>query len=146
MTASPSTRRRSPLRQHPTRDADRSRTIAAASGPVTPLRRADAKVKSPMTEIDLPVAAEARSVRDSNKSHDEKFKTFQLAEPTLANRVIYGEVSLLEAQKLAEENAARLDRLGWWNVLQTMEPYTRLFADNLLAKLDKALTEHPDEC
>ena len=91
-------------------------------------------------------AAEARSVRDSNKSHDEKFKTFQLAEPTLANRVIYGEFSLLEAQKLAEENAARLDRLGWWNVLQTMEPYTRLFADNLLAKLDKALTEHPDEC
>jgi hypothetical protein len=90
--------------------------------------------------------AEARSVRDSNRSYDEKFKDFQHAEPTLANRVIYGEVSLLEAQKLAEENAARLDRLGWWNVLQTMEPYTRLFADNLLAKLDKALTEHPDEC
>ena len=49
---------------------------------------------------------------------------------------------------IAAENAqaARLDRLGWWNVLKTMEPYTRLFADNLLAKLDKALTEHPDEC
>ena len=27
-----------------------------------------------------------------------------------------------------------------------MEPFTRLFADDLLAKLDKALTEHPDEC
>ena len=65
-----------------------------------------------MTEIDLPVAAEARSVRDSNKSHDEKFKTFQLAEPTLANRVIYGEFSLLEAQKLAEGNAARRDALA----------------------------------
>ena len=59
-----------------------------------------------------------------------------------------GESSPSEAQTPADEKAqaARLDRLGWWNVLQTMEPYTRLFADNLLAKLDKALTEHPDEC
>ena len=105
MTASPPTRRRSPLRQQPTRAADWSRTIAGASGTVTPLRRADAK------------------------------------------RAPDGEV-LSEAQKLAKENsqAARLDRLGWWNVLQTMEPYTRVFANNLLAKLDKALTEHPDEC
>ena len=65
-----------------------------------------------------------------------------------AKRATDGEVSLPEAQKLAEENAqaARLDRLGWWNVLQSMEPYTRVFADDLLAKLDKALTEHPDEC
>ena len=84
--------------------------------------------------------------RDANKSYDEKFKDFQHAEPTLANRVTYGEVSLPEAQKLAEENVARLDRLGWWNVLQTMEPFIRMFADDLLAKLDKALTEHPDEC
>ena len=52
-----------------------------------------------------------------------------------------------EAQKPADENAqaARLDRLGWWNVLNTMEPFTRVFADDLLAKLDKALSEHPDE-
>ena len=56
--------------------------------------------------------------------------------------------ALSEAQKLAEEidQAARLDRLGWWNALQTMEPFTRMFTDVLLAKLDKALTEHPDEC
>ena len=79
--------------------------------------------------------AEARSVRDTNKSYDEKFKDFQHAEPTLANRVTYGEVSLLEAQKLAQENAARLDRLGWWNVLRTMEPYVRVFADDLLLGL-----------
>ena len=59
-----------------------------------------------------------------------------------------GESSPSEAQKPADENAqaARLDRLGWWNVLNTMEPFTRMFADHLLAKLDKALTEHPDEC
>src|SRR6188768_4302801 len=37
-------------------------------------------------------------------------------------------------------------RLGWWNVLQTMEPFTRMLTDDLLAKVDKALTEHPDEC
>ena len=30
--------------------------------------------------------------------------------------------------------------------MNTMEPYTRVFAAALLAKLDKALTEHPDEC
>jgi len=42
--------------------------------------------------------------------------------------------------------AARLDRLDWWNALQTMEPFTRVFTDDLLAKLDKALMEHPDEC
>ena len=59
-----------------------------------------------------------------------------------------GEISPSEAQKPADENAqaAHLARLGWWNVLNTMEPFTRLFADDLLAKLDKALTEHPDEC
>ena len=59
-----------------------------------------------------------------------------------------GESSPSEAQKPADENAqaARLDRLGWWNALNTMEPFTRLFTDDLLAKLDKALTEHPDEC
>jgi len=26
-----------------------------------------------------------------------------------------------------------------------MDPFTRLFTDDLLAKLDKALSEHPDE-
>jgi len=26
-----------------------------------------------------------------------------------------------------------------------MEPFTRMFTDDLLAKLHKALTEHPDE-
>src|SRR6188768_4302800 len=57
-------------------------------------------------------AAEARSVRDSNKSYDKKFKDFQHAEPALANRVTYGEVSLVEAQKLAEGNAARRDALA----------------------------------
>ena len=53
-----------------------------------------------------------------------------------------------EAQTPADEKAqaARLDRLGWWNALNTMEPFTRLFTDDLLAKLDKALTEHPDDC
>ena len=91
-------------------------------------------------------AAEARSMRDAKKWYEQKFNDFQHAEPTLANRVTAGEVSLLEAQKLAEENATRLDRLGWWNVLKTMEPFTRMFADDLLAKLDKALTEHPHEC
>jgi len=29
--------------------------------------------------------------------------------------------------------------------LNTMDPFTRLFTDDLLAKLDKALSEHPDE-
>ena len=286
MADRPVNRRRSPLRQQPTRGADWSRTISGASGTVTPLRRADAKGKHPMTEIDLPVhpsaalfpllppdeldelaesirenglqdpivmqrgvmldgrnryaacklakveptvtefegdanayiiaaninrrhmnagqramavamirpeanrggrgktiqelegfapsrisearvvlkhtpaaaalvlqgskplasaAAEARSMRDAKKWYEQKFNDFQHAEPTLANRVTAGEVSLLEAQKLAEENATRLDRLGWWNVLKTMEPFTRMFADDLLAKLDKALTEHPDE-
>jgi len=59
-----------------------------------------------------------------------------------------GDSAPSEAQKPADENAqaARLDRLGWWNVLNTMEPFTRLFTDNRLAKLDRALTEHPDEC
>jgi hypothetical protein len=58
-----------------------------------------------------------------------------------------GESSPSEAQKPADEKAqaARLDRLGWWNVLNTMDPFTRLFTDDLLAKLDKALSEHPDE-
>jgi|SRR6188768_3490970 len=106
MTTSLSTRRRSSLRQQPTRAADRSRTIAAASGTVMPLRRADAEYATA------------------------------------------GESAPSEAQKPADENAqaARLDRLGWWNVLNTMEPFTRLFTDNRLAKLDRALTEHPDEC
>ena len=27
-----------------------------------------------------------------------------------------------------------------------MEPFTRMLTDDLLAKVDKALTEHPDEC
>jgi len=83
----------------------RSRTIAAASGTVMPLRRADA--------------------RDATA----------------------GESSPSEAQTPADEKAqaARLDRLGWWNVLNTMDPFTRLFTDDLLAKLDKALSEHPDE-
>jgi hypothetical protein len=27
-----------------------------------------------------------------------------------------------------------------------MEPFTRVFTDDLLGKLDKALTDHPDEC
>jgi len=59
-----------------------------------------------------------------------------------------GESSPSEAQTPADQNAqtARLDRLGWWNALNTMEPFTRLFTDDLLAKLDKALTEHPDDC
>ena len=58
-----------------------------------------------------------------------------------------GESAPSEVQKPADENAqaARLDRLGWWNALNTMEPFTRLFTDDLLAKLDKALSEHPDE-
>ena len=29
--------------------------------------------------------------------------------------------------------------------MNTMDPFTRLFTDDLLAKLDKALSEHPDE-
>ena len=83
----------------------RSRTIAAASGTVMPLRRADAEYAAA------------------------------------------GESSPSEAQTPADEKAqaARLDRLGWWNVLNTMDPFTRLFTDDLLAKLDKALSEHPDE-
>ena len=55
MADRPVNRPRSPLRQQPTRGVDWSRTISGASGTVTPLRRADAQGKHPMTEIDLPV-------------------------------------------------------------------------------------------
>ena len=56
-----------------------------------------------------------------------------------------GESAPSEAQKPADENAqaARLDRLDWWNALQTMEPFTRVFTDDLLAKLDKGVDGTP---
>ena len=38
------------------------------------------------------------------------------------------------------------DRSIWWDSLKEMQLDLRMFADDWLAKLDKALTEHPDEC
>ena len=39
-----------------------------------------------------------------------------------------------------------LDRRIWLDTLKEVQLDLRMFADDLLAKLDKALTEHPDEC
>ena len=40
---------------------------------------------------------------------------------------------------------ALLDRRIWQDSLKEMKLDLRMFADDWLAKLDKALTEHPDE-
>jgi hypothetical protein len=39
-----------------------------------------------------------------------------------------------------------LDRRIWWDSLKEMHLDLRIFADDWLVKLDKALTESPDEC
>jgi len=38
-----------------------------------------------------------------------------------------------------------LDRRIWWDSLKEMQLDVRMFADDWLAKLDKALTEQPEE-
>ena len=38
-----------------------------------------------------------------------------------------------------------LDRRIWWDSLKEMQLDVRMFSDDWLAKLDKALTEHPDD-
>ena len=39
-----------------------------------------------------------------------------------------------------------LDRRIWWDSLKEMQLDVRMFSDDWLAKLDKALTERPHEC